>query len=145
MNEKHLKYCIVMPPYTQVQDQTYEFPIGIAYVSASLKQTGRNVIAYNLNYKSGSIQDNVKYIVQKYAPDVIATGGLTAHYCQLKKIIDAAREIKPDIIVLVGGGIITSSPVPAMEALRKPVDELEMIVDKSMWPMPSYGDLLFEV
>ena len=35
--------------------------------------------------------------------------------------------------------------VPAMEALRKPVDELEMIVNKNMWPMPSYGDLLFEV
>ena len=33
----------------------------------------------------------------------------------------------------------------AMEALRTPVDELEMIVDKEMWPMPSYGDLLFEV
>ena len=33
----------------------------------------------------------------------------------------------------------------AMEALRVPVDELEMIVDKEMWPMPSYGDLLFEV
>ena len=26
--------------------------------------------------------------------------------------------------------------VPAMEALRKPVDELEMIVNKNMWPMP---------
>jgi glutamine synthetase len=35
--------------------------------------------------------------------------------------------------------------VPAMEALRKPVDELEMIVDKDMWPMPSYGDLMFEL
>ena len=35
--------------------------------------------------------------------------------------------------------------VPAMEALREPVDELEMIVDKEMWPMPSYGDLVFEV
>ena len=35
--------------------------------------------------------------------------------------------------------------VPAMEALRRPVDELEMIVNKDMWPMPSYGDLLFEV
>ena len=35
--------------------------------------------------------------------------------------------------------------VPAMKALRKPVDELEMIVDKDMWPMPSYGDLIFEV
>ena len=35
--------------------------------------------------------------------------------------------------------------VPAMEALRRPVDELEMLVDKEMWPMPSYGDLIFEV
>lgn len=35
--------------------------------------------------------------------------------------------------------------VPVMEALRAPVDELEMIVNKEMWPMPSYGDLLFEV
>ncbi len=35
--------------------------------------------------------------------------------------------------------------VPAMEALRQPVDKLEMLVAKDMWPMPSYGDLLFEV
>ena len=33
----------------------------------------------------------------------------------------------------------------AMAELRDPVDKLEMIVDKEMWPMPSYGDLLFEV
>ncbi len=33
----------------------------------------------------------------------------------------------------------------AMVALRTPVDKLEMLVDKSMWPMPSYGDLIFEV
>ena len=32
-----------------------------------------------------------------------------------------------------------------MEELRTPVDKLEMIVDKEMWPMPSYGDLIFEV
>lgn len=35
--------------------------------------------------------------------------------------------------------------MPAMQALRAPVDKLEMIVDKEIWPMPSYGDLLFEV
>lgn len=33
----------------------------------------------------------------------------------------------------------------AMEALRAPADELEMIVDKDVWPMPTYGDLIFEV
>lgn len=32
-----------------------------------------------------------------------------------------------------------------MDALRAPVDQLEMMVDKEMWPMPSYGDLIFEV
>ena len=33
----------------------------------------------------------------------------------------------------------------AMSGLRTPVDELEMLVDKEIWPMPTYGDLIFEV
>ena len=33
----------------------------------------------------------------------------------------------------------------AMADLRAPIDELEMIVDKKYWPVPSYGDMLFEV
>ena len=35
--------------------------------------------------------------------------------------------------------------VPAMAELRAPIDSLEVIVDKSLWPVPTYGDLLFEV
>ena len=35
--------------------------------------------------------------------------------------------------------------VPAMAALRAPVDELELLVDKDYWPVPTYGDLMFEV
>ncbi len=34
---------------------------------------------------------------------------------------------------------------PAMNKLRAPIDELEMLVDKEDWPVPSYGDMLFEV
>ena len=37
------------------------------------------------------------------------------------------------------------SVVPAMAALRTPIDKLEVLVDKKVWPMPSYSDLLFEV
>ena len=33
----------------------------------------------------------------------------------------------------------------AMDALRAPADKLEMLVAKSAWPFPSYGDLIFEV
>ncbi|MCR4641488.1 MAG: glutamine synthetase type III, partial [Lachnospiraceae bacterium] len=32
-----------------------------------------------------------------------------------------------------------------MIELRAPADALEMMVDKSMWPIPTYGDMLFEV
>ena len=33
----------------------------------------------------------------------------------------------------------------AMTALRTPIDQLEHIVKKDLWPMPSYGDLLFAI
>lgn len=33
----------------------------------------------------------------------------------------------------------------AMDALRAPIDQLEMVVDSTVWPIPTYGDLMFEV
>ena len=33
----------------------------------------------------------------------------------------------------------------AMEELRIPIDELERMVDKEIWPVPSYGELTFEI
>ncbi len=33
----------------------------------------------------------------------------------------------------------------AMEELREAADRLEMIVDKALWPFPTYGELMFEV
>ena len=35
--------------------------------------------------------------------------------------------------------------LPLMADLRAPVDELETIVSKKAWPVPSYGDLLFHI
>ncbi len=34
---------------------------------------------------------------------------------------------------------------PAMRVLRAPVDHLEMIVSGKLWPLPTYGELLFNV
>ncbi len=33
----------------------------------------------------------------------------------------------------------------AMDALRAPIDKLEMVVDSTIWPIPTYADLMFEV
>ena len=60
----------------------------------------------------------------------------------LIKLMDDAGEITE---ADKHAGYMRKVIVPAMEELRKPIDELEMIVDKDLWPMPSYGDLLFEV
>lgn len=35
--------------------------------------------------------------------------------------------------------------IPAMAQLRAPIDTLETLVDKEFWPVPTYGDMLFEV
>ena len=60
----------------------------------------------------------------------------------LKKVTEEAAEKEEGEVQAT---YYHSEVVPAMEALRVPVDKLEMIVDKEAWPMPSYGDLIFEV
>lgn len=113
-----MNYCIVMPRLARDNDASYAFPIGMAYVSSALKATKRNVITYNLNYKEGTTEELLKELIEKHDIDVIASGGLTIQYPELREIFELSKKIKPNITTWVGGGIITASPLPAMEALE---------------------------
>lgn len=113
-----MNYLFVMPSSTKIKNQAYVFPIGIAYVTASLKASGRNVVTLNLNYKDETVEEIIKRYILEYNIDVIAVGGLTAQYWAMKEIIDCAKKVKPDIVAWVGGGIITSDPIAAMEAFE---------------------------
>ena len=113
-----MNYCIVMPRLTRDDDASYAFPVGMAYVSAALKATERHVITYNLNYKKGTVRELLERLIREHDVDVIASGGLTTQYSELREIFETAKQTKPDIITWAGGGIITASPVPAMEALE---------------------------
>ena len=68
---------------------------------------------------------------------------------ETKKALDALVKVTDEAASKEEGAVQAnfyhSDVFPAMEALRAPVDKLEMIVDKEAWPMPSYGDLIFEV
>lgn len=59
---------------------------------------------------------------------------------ELKELVEKAAVIPEGV---ERATFLKDEVVPAMKKLRAPVDELEMLVDKSMWPMPSYGDLMF--
>ena len=68
---------------------------------------------------------------------------------ETKTALDALVKVTDEAAAKEEGAVQANSyhsnVFPAMEALRAPVDKLEMIVDKEAWPMPSYGDLIFEV
>ena len=74
---------------------------------------------------------------------------VTELMCETKKALDALIRVTDEAAAKEEGAVQAnfyhSEVFPAMEALRAPVDKLEMIVDKEAWPMPSYGDLIFEV
>ena len=74
---------------------------------------------------------------------------VTALMGETKKALDALVKVTDEAAAKEEGAeqanFYHSDVFPAMEALRAPVDKLEMIVDKEAWPMPSYGDLIFEV
>jgi glutamine synthetase len=38
-----------------------------------------------------------------------------------------------------------NSVIPKMEALRRVVDEMELITAREYWPMPTYGDIIFKI
>lgn len=42
-------------------------------------------------------------------------------------------------------GFYRDNVISVMQELRTPIDQLEVIMPKDMWPIPTYGDLLFEI
>ncbi len=66
-----------------------------------------------------------------------------------KDAVLALREADEKAITLSEGKeqaeYFVGTVLPAMEALRAPIDTLENMVDKKLWPVPAYGDMLFEV
>ncbi len=93
------------------------FPVGIAYVSASLKQCTPNVITSNLEFNSETTHNSLDRLINENNIDVICTSGLSRDYPKIKEIIDCSYQIKKEIITVIGGGIISGDPEPAMIAL----------------------------
>jgi len=109
-------YLILVPPVTMNMESQYRFPVGIALVSAALKASGRNVNSINLTYKE-NYEEYILNILKENHVDVVYTGGLCVQFPYIKKICDIVKSFDSNIIVGVGGGIITGSPEVSMQAL----------------------------
>jgi len=105
------RVLIIVPRYVPYKVKAYyEFPLGLAYISASLKRAGHEVDVLNLNHYEGSPRELIqkKFSEQNYR--YAMSGGLSAHYKQLKGIVENVRGVSKNAIVVLGGGVMSSTP-----------------------------------
>ena len=107
-----------MPRLVQNVGDGYSFPLGIAYISGSMKKAGFKVYTLNLNHIHGDVSDIISHNIKEKGIDVVATGGLSFQYNTVKRVVDAAKGVSSKVITIVGGGIISGDPKVAMEALE---------------------------
>lgn len=135
----------------EIQYEAYAKAINIearAMIDIATKQIIPAVVRY-----TKALADSINAVKEACDADVsVQTELLKKTSLLLKETKDAHTkliEIEGQAVAMEEGArqanFYHSNVIPAMEALRAPVDELEMIVDKEMWPMPSYGDLMFDV
>ena len=117
---KALNYLLVIPQMAIDDNAQYYFSVDFATISAALKASGRNVYTLNLNYKKEPL-DILKQCVLSNGIDVVVTGWnfrFSFRYQPIQIILDTVREVKPKIITVVGGIMITADPEAAMEILQ---------------------------
>lgn len=112
-----MNILLLMPKIISQPEEWYVFPMGIAYVSSSLKQHNKwGVFTKNLNTVS-DIAFTINEEIKKHNIDVVATGGLSIQYHAIRDIVTNVKKCNPSVITIVGGGYITSAPEVAMRAI----------------------------
>lgn len=105
------KILIIVIRYLPAGERSYyEFPLGLAYISASLKRAGDDVDVLNLNHYDGSTLDLIRDIMTRNKYRYVLTGGLSAHYQQVKQVVEDVRNSDSAAIMITGGGVMTATP-----------------------------------
>ena len=134
----------------EIQYETYAKAINIearTMIDMASKQFMPAFIKYTKTL--ADTVNSVKAAGADYSVQMECLDQVTELMGETKKALDALVKVTDEAAQKEEGAVQAnfyhSDVFPAMEALRAPVDKLEMIVDKEAWPMPSYGDLIFEV
>jgi radical SAM superfamily enzyme YgiQ (UPF0313 family) len=97
----------------------YLMPMGLGYISATLKKNNYDVEILNLNHIEGTCEQIISDKVSKTFYDVILTGGVSMYYPNIRDYINYIRKASPKSIIVVGGGLVSAQP-EIMFGLLKP-------------------------
>ena len=119
MADRRMNVLYVIPRYrTYGMEGHYVMPMGILYVSAYVKRSGvANVHTLNLNHVEGAEYDILERYIRENHIDMMGIGGLSGEYMDIARIVSYVDRIDPDVIIQVGGGIMTADPEVTMKAM----------------------------
>jgi radical SAM superfamily enzyme YgiQ (UPF0313 family) len=137
---------LVIPEYSSAKINGYVMPYGILAVSASLKAANvADVCTVNLNHQTEDSKSVLKRMIDTCNVDMIGTGGISGQFADIFSVFRLAKEIKPEIITIAGGGLITSDAETAMEALSivdyGVIGEGEQTIGKLVYALWSGNDI----
>jgi anaerobic magnesium-protoporphyrin IX monomethyl ester cyclase len=97
--------------------KTYQLPVGIGYISASLKRAGHDVKILNPNHSIEPLEAQLQQIIKEFKPQMLGVGGMSFHMQQIRKIVVTARPLLPDSVIVVGGVVLSNHPDVTMRAI----------------------------
>ncbi len=142
--ELHSRAEIMFEAYAKainIEARTMISMASVKFVPAVISYVKK--LADSINAVKAAVADadvSVQTELLKKASDLLAKTQTALNKLQAVTDEAAAKEEGKEM-----AAFFKDEVMPAMTALRTPIDELEGIVDKDLWPVPTYGDLLFEV
>ncbi len=108
---------LVVPRYFSTKVCGYIMPLGILYVSAALKASGvANVFTINLNHQDETDDVVLSRIIKENNINIVGSSGISGQFIELYPLMKLIKNITPNVITIVGGGMITADAIPAMVA-----------------------------
>ena len=130
--------------------ETYAKTINIEAL-AMIDMAGKQIIPAVVKY-SRSLADTVNAVKEAGADPAVqaellqrVNTRLAAMQAALRRLEAVEKEASAMTDAKAQAFFYKDTVKAAMEELRAPADELEMIVDKKIWPIPTYGELMFEI
>lgn len=124
-----------------IEAKTMIMMVSSQYIPAVIKYA--NVLAKSINLVKSAMPDAETWVQQELLMKTSRLLSETQTALQdLSALVEDANKISEDADKAV---FFHQKVIPSMATLRKPIDELECIVDKELWPVPSYGELLYEL
>ncbi len=138
------RYEIMMEEYTKILNIE-----ALTMVDMAKKQILPSIIRFEKELADTIL---LKASVSQSLPVGYEASTLEAISNELEQANEALLTLQSDLDKLhaidnfeLAAAYVRDRIIPAMDALRKPCDELEMLTGSEYWPFPTYGKLLFGI